>query len=188
MKAKKKNGFFTFCCSLLPGAGEMYMGFMKMGLSLMVLFFLAIMVPVFLRVDELAIFAIVIWFYSFFLAHHLASLKDQDFDSVEDRYLYGMDMLGEGKGFFEKYRNIGAVLLILAGTMLLWNTVTDMAYDFVPHVVYEVMRQIGYFTPRVVVSVLIILAGGRMIGGKKKQLADPTQKEKEQEAPEGGED
>ena len=36
---KKRNGFLRFCCSLLPGAGEMYMGFMKMGLSLMSMFF-----------------------------------------------------------------------------------------------------------------------------------------------------
>ena len=32
---RKKNGFWTFVCSLVPGAGEMYMGFFKQGLSLM---------------------------------------------------------------------------------------------------------------------------------------------------------
>ena len=36
---KKKSGFWTFVFSLLPGAAEMYMGFMKMGISLMGLFF-----------------------------------------------------------------------------------------------------------------------------------------------------
>ena len=36
---KKKSGFWTFIFSLLPGAAEMYMGFMKMGVSLMGLFF-----------------------------------------------------------------------------------------------------------------------------------------------------
>ena len=39
MKPKKKNKFFTFLCSFLPGAAEMYMGFMKMGISLLVVFF-----------------------------------------------------------------------------------------------------------------------------------------------------
>ena len=35
---KKKSGFLTFLFSWIPGAGEMYMGFMKMGVSLMGLF------------------------------------------------------------------------------------------------------------------------------------------------------
>lgn len=34
---KKKNGFIAFICSLIPGAGEMYLGFMKEGLSIMCL-------------------------------------------------------------------------------------------------------------------------------------------------------
>ena len=37
---KKKNRLFTFFCSLIPGAGEMYLGFFKHGLSVMTLFFL----------------------------------------------------------------------------------------------------------------------------------------------------
>ena len=51
MKTKKKNKFFTFCFSLFPGAGEMYMGFMKAGVSLMLLFFLALLIPTVLRLD-----------------------------------------------------------------------------------------------------------------------------------------
>ena len=36
---RKKSKGWTFICSLLPGAGEMYMGFMKQGAVLMTLFF-----------------------------------------------------------------------------------------------------------------------------------------------------
>lgn len=35
---KQKKGFLLFIASLIPGAGELYMGFRKMGLSLMILF------------------------------------------------------------------------------------------------------------------------------------------------------
>ena len=38
MKPRKKNNFFTLVCSFCPGAAEMYMGFMKSGLSLLVVF------------------------------------------------------------------------------------------------------------------------------------------------------
>ena len=39
---RKKGSFLTFCFSMLPGAGEMYLGFMKRGASLMTLFFFII--------------------------------------------------------------------------------------------------------------------------------------------------
>ena len=45
MVQKKKNKTFTFLCSFLPGAAEMYMGFMKNGLTLMLLFFASFMLP-----------------------------------------------------------------------------------------------------------------------------------------------
>lgn len=35
---KQKHGFWVFIFSLIPGAGEMYMGFKKQGLSIMLLF------------------------------------------------------------------------------------------------------------------------------------------------------
>lgn len=176
MTTKKKNRFLTFCFSLLPGAGEMYMGFMRAGLSLMLLFVFAIMIPVFLRLDELVVLAVVVWFYSFFHANHLASLNDEEFAKVEDEYLYGLDTLSGGKDFVAKYRKWVAIALIFVGVLLLWNSVIDMLRGIVPpeiyHIIYKVMSQIGYFIPRVLVSVLIILAGVKMIGGRKQQLAE----------------
>ena len=35
---KQKRGFLLFICSLIPGAGEMYLGFFKQGISIMTLF------------------------------------------------------------------------------------------------------------------------------------------------------
>ena len=32
---KQKKGLLLFLCSLVPGAGEMYMGFFKQGISIM---------------------------------------------------------------------------------------------------------------------------------------------------------
>ena len=34
----KKNSFLTFCFAFIPGAGEMYLGMMKKGLAVMLLF------------------------------------------------------------------------------------------------------------------------------------------------------
>ena len=35
---QRKSGFLTFCFACLPGVGEMYLGYMKRGLSVMIAF------------------------------------------------------------------------------------------------------------------------------------------------------
>ena len=103
MKTKKKSKFLTFCMSCMPGAGQMYMGFMKMGLSLMLLFSLTIIVATWMNIGAIAVFCVVEWFYSFFHANHLASLGDEEFENVKDEYLFGIDALPGIKSFVEKY-------------------------------------------------------------------------------------
>lgn len=170
MKAKKKNRFLTFCFSFLPGAGEMYMGFMRMGVSLMIAFFLMIFIPVVLMIDGLVSFAVVIWFYGFFHVNHLASLSDEEFAQIEDTYLFEMDALTGGKDFVQKYHKWIAGGLIIAGICLLWNTATDLMFVRFP-AIYEMMSIVGNYVPRVLIAVVIIVIGINMIRGKKKQLA-----------------
>ena len=67
MMRRKRGSFFTFLCSLMPGAAEMYMGFMKQGISLMTTFILCIVVPSVLRLsDAFVLFAGLVWAYGFF--------------------------------------------------------------------------------------------------------------------------
>ena len=176
MKAKKKNRFLTFCFSVLPGAAEMYMGFMKMGLSLMVAFFGLIWIPQILMLSELSLLSIVVWFYGFFHANHLASLSDEEFEKMEDTYLLKLDALAGGKDFVQKYHKWLAVLLILAGIGLLWNTAADLICKQFP-AFSEIMFMAGNYIPRVFIAVLIMVAGIRMIKGKKAELALDEQPE-----------
>ena len=83
---KKKNGFMTFICSLMPGAGEMYLGFMKEGLSIMCLTFGMFIGSTFLNIDWFIYGVIIIWFYSLFNVHNKVSLPDEEFYTLEDNY------------------------------------------------------------------------------------------------------
>lgn len=65
MRMRKGNGFWRFCFSLLPGAGEMYMGFMKQGAMLMTLFFGCGALSGWLNLDIFGYVLPVIWFYGF---------------------------------------------------------------------------------------------------------------------------
>ena len=47
----RKNGFWNLCFSLIPGAGQMYQGFLKRGVSIMALFFGWLMLCAFFAVE-----------------------------------------------------------------------------------------------------------------------------------------
>ena len=71
----KKNGILTFCFAFIPGAGEMYQGYMKRGLSLVMICAAAIALgSLFYPLVGFA-FAVccVVWMYSVFDTFNLRS-------------------------------------------------------------------------------------------------------------------
>lgn len=60
----KKNGILTFLFAFVPGAGQMYQGYMKRGLSLITMFCLCVMAGMLL--EPLVLTALIVWMYSFF--------------------------------------------------------------------------------------------------------------------------
>ena len=175
----KKNGVLAFVFSLVPGAGEMYMGFMKMGVSMMSIFFFTICVLGLLQADVVcALTAIIIWFYSFFHANHLVALSDEEFEKIEDDYLFGLDAIAGSKDLVKKHQKLIAGILIFVGIMLLWNTTLDVLWSVLPDSVMYVAHRITDCVPRVVAAILIIIAGVKLIKGRKAQLAELEDKEK----------
>ncbi len=171
MKPKKKNKFFTFMFSLLPGAGEMYMGFMKAGLSLMCLFLGLIVIIGTLNIPGLTFFLALIWFYAFFHTHNLRGLSDAEFEMVEDNYLFGLDFSTLEKKDAGKYRNWFAYILIGLGVWLLWSLVISILGTLdLPDGVDVFIYTIMYGGPRLAVGVLVLWVGIRMIKGKKEIL------------------
>lgn len=172
---KKKNGFLTFVFSLIPGAGEMFMGFFKQGISIMCVFFGIFAISSYFEMGPLIYLLPIIWFYSFFHVHNLASLSDEEFYAVEDKFLFDFDedifkkQIGK-----EKTRKILAVILIIFGSYAIWDMFMSYVYDLVNDYIY--MRRFIWLysvlkdVPRFVFSVAIILTGVYLIKGKKKEL------------------
>ena len=71
----KKNGFLTFIFACIPGAGQMYYGYMQRGLSIAMILILCVMAAT--VVEPLLFLCLVIWMYSFFdtydLIRHMAA-------------------------------------------------------------------------------------------------------------------
>ena len=172
MKTQKKSKFLTFCFSMMPGAAQMYMGFMKMGTSLMFLFFLIIILAMWLNQGAIAACCVIVWFYSFFQANHLAGLGDEDFDAVDDRFLFGVESLPGMERFVKEHNKWIAVLLIFAGGCLLWDSMASLMYHALPEelsFISRTMRRIGDYVPSLVIGCGIIFLGVRMLEGKKEE-------------------
>lgn len=173
---KKKNKFLTFIFSLLPGAGEMYMGFMKMGVSLMSCFFLSVMIANLGMFDFMLLVTAIVWFYSFFHVHNLAGLPDEAFYEVKDVYLLPFAEKEDEKMMITgRYRKVVAVILIVIGVSGLLKSFYYVAVGYLPYMVQVILSDfVFYYLPRVAFSIAVIVLGIYMIRGKKKQLDDES--------------
>jgi len=176
---RKKNKFLTFLCSLLPGAAEMYMGFMKMGLSLMTPFLCLVGFSAAMTFGAGLFVALLVWVYSFFHAHNLASLPDELFAQVEDTFLFPGEL-----PLFEvnnrKIRRIIAVVLIVVGASMVHASLYSNFSWMLSERVQVIWQNINYALPKLAVGLGIIVLGISMIRGKKQELdAEDEQEDKE---------
>ena len=168
---RKKSSFLTFCFSLLPGAGQMYMGFMKRGISLMTAFFLLIFLSTWLNLGPLMLAVPVIWFFGFFDTHNLRSMPDDEFYALEDKYILIPEFAKEkARTFQDKYRKILAIVLIFVGSSILWNNLYDILNYILPRYISEFIYRFGHYFPQLIIGLAIIAFGVYLIRGKKADL------------------
>ena len=168
---KEKSKFLTFCFSMLPGAGHMYVGFMKMGLSLMAAFFFVIFLSSWLSIGPLLFVLPLIWFYSFFDCMNKCCLTDEEFLLLEDNYLFSLDELVKlDKGIFKKHSLFAGILLILLGINLIWNNIMNSLSRYnISAEVYNAINDVTSVAPQIIIGVAIIAVGAKLIIGKKKE-------------------
>lgn len=170
---KKKKGLLLFISSLIPGAGEMYLGFKKQGISIMLLFFLIFAIGAGTGLDLLILFAPIIWFYSFYNVHNLKSLSDEEFYALEDNYVLHLDeFIGEAGTFFQKYHFATAILLTILGVSIIWRGVSDILYWIIPESLANMFNTFGYNLPQIVIGIFILAAGLYLLNNKKHDSDD----------------
>ena len=159
----------------MPGAGEMYLGFMKMGVSLMLMCGLAIALMAMTEIMALSVIVVTIYIYSFFHANNLGRMDDQAFQEMEDCYLFGMDgFLSVRDSVKGRYKKIVGGILVLFGLAMLWNALFSVLCDIFGWD-NEMLREIYRFMrdefPRVLIGVAVTWGGIWMLRGKKTQSA-----------------
>ena len=175
MIPRQRRGFFNFLCAFMPGASEMYMGFMKMGASMMLTFMGGIMAIGFLGLsDAFVAIPAVMWFYGFFHARNLTTCHPNVFMTIKDDYFWNDFIDGKKINIkSESARKVIAWALIIIGVSALWsigrNSVEWLVGAIAPGragFVYDVLDSI----PRILIALIIIFVGFNLISGKKKEL------------------
>ena len=168
---RKQNKTLTVFFSLLPGAGHMFMGFMKRGVSLMSLFFLTIFLSSWLGIGPLLYVLPVLWFYSFFDSVNIAWADDPEFSEMEDRYLFKSENLDHLNQRLSGHGGlICGILLVFFGVYLIGSKMLSEFEAMLRPEVREALRGVFSLLPQLFLGVVIIWLGVRLIAGKKKEL------------------
>ena len=157
----KKNAILTFLCACVPGAGQMYYGYMQRGLSLITLFcgtfFLGYLA------DPLTVTMAIVWMYSFFdtydIIRHLAAGEPKedgllllgDVEAIKRLIPQHNKLLGWGLVALGAYSLYNSVLRPLLNDLLYWMGIDNA---------WRILNNI----PTVAVAALLIGAGLWLLG------------------------
>lgn len=167
----KKNRFFTLVFSCCPGAGEMYMGLYKHGVSLLGAFCAIAAVAFWLNWEELLLILSVIWCYSFFHTHNLRQMTEEEFREVKDDFFFaGYVDCRPNWQLTEKHRRLFGVILLFLGLSLLWKTGINLlgTFFYVP----EFLWRFGYAIPQIAVAGIILSFALGLMKGEKEAPAE----------------
>ena len=158
MEYKKKNGFLAFCFSFIPGAAEMYMGFMKNGLSIMVSFAVIVSVFYYSGLDGLASLAIAVWLFAIVHAWKMRKLCKNTTEKIEDRLVF--EELKEGTCLIEL-----AVAMVIAGLLDIGGDVALFAHiknlrgeDLMSSLIQQKIFDMGTSIFMIVVGIVLFFA------------------------------
>ena len=169
----KKNGILTLLFAFIPGAGQMYQGYMKRGLSLITMFCLFIIVGSATGLDALVVGCIVVYMYSFFDTFNLRAQIIAE-NAPADDYLVHINWKDKRMHDFmmDSHKLLGWGLIVLGALVayqnILMNTLGDIVWRWGKNspffrALYLMMDQL----PEIVVCVALIICGAWLVRGPK---------------------
>ena len=120
----KKNGILTLLFACIPGAGQMYQGYMKRGLSLITMFCLFIIVGSATGLEALVVGCIVVYMYSFFDTFNLRAQIIAE-NAPADDYLVHINWKDKRMQDFmiDSHKLLGWGLIALGGLVAYENVI-----------------------------------------------------------------
>lgn len=164
-----KNGLLTLLFAFIPGAGQMYQGYMKRGLSLMLM--CCVIGVLAMLFSPIALFLMLVFMYSFFDTLNLRAQIALG-NAPADDYLVHLDPKDKrlARLLLDSHKLVGWLLIafgaLIAYQNLIMNTLGDLVYRWghsspVFRALYLVMDSL----PDVVVCVVLIVCGVWLVKG-----------------------
>ncbi len=168
---KKRNKALTILFSLIPGGGHMFMGFMKLGVSLMSLFFLLLFLSSWLNIGPLLYALPVLWFYSFFSSINMAWADDQQFSELEDHYCFKAESFSQvNKRLSGRGGLYIGMLLLFFGIYLIFSKLIQNLYSSLRVEIADMLLNVVNVLPQIFLGAIIVIIGVRLIIGKRREL------------------
>jgi hypothetical protein len=173
----QKNKALTLLVSLIPGAGHMYMGFIKKGLSVMASINFIIMLVYIVNAPIFLLLCALLWFYAFFDVLNLNSMPAEVFRKQKDGIF--IDSIMEDTPVFTrldfafglKRKSTMAWLTILLGFFFLIRSVSDFVAPMMLTLTRAQITMIEGVTlliPRLFLCALLVFVGLRLVANQKK--------------------
>lgn len=164
-----KNGLLTLLFAFIPGAGQMYQGYMKRGLSLMLM--CCVISVLAMLFSPIAFFLLLVFMYSFFDTLNLRAQIALG-NAPADDYLVHLDPKDKrlARLLLDSHKLVGWLLIafgaLIAYQNLIMNILGDLVYRWghsspVFRALYLVMASL----PDVVVCVVLIVCGVWLVKG-----------------------
>ena len=183
----KKNGILTLLFACIPGAGQMYQGYMKRGLSLITMFCLFIILGSTTGLDALVVGCIVVYMYSFFDTFNLRAQIIAE-NAPADDYLVHINWKDKRMQDFmmDSHKLLGWGLIALGGLVAYENIIMRVFGDVMWRwgqnnpffrAVYLMLDEL----PEIVICVALIVCGLWLVRGpkgkKNRKKPEPPQDE-----------
>ena len=173
---RQKNKLLTFIFSLVPGCGQMYLGFMRRGLSFALCFWGSLVAMTAFRIWFFVIPMIIAWFCAFFDAINLNTMPPEHFAERADSFLTPDGTKNEMMP--RRMAKWAGIALMATGLYMIW----DRVWSVLQHITWELGREfypVVYYlydaVPIILISVIVIILGIKLIAGKKKALEEPAE-------------
>lgn len=183
----KKNGILTLLFALIPGAGEMYQGYMKRGLSVITMFSLSVAIGAGMEIGIFYFAMPVIYMYSFFDTFNLRAQISMG-TAPEDDYLVHFDPKDKKlvQLMADSHKLLGWALIAMGAMIayqnIIMSTLGDLLWRWgktspIWRALYLVMDEL----PEVVVCLALIVCGIWLVKGpkavKKSVSEDPAEED-----------
>lgn len=169
-----RSGFLTFIFAFIPGAGQMYLGYTKRGVSLMLAFALICGISGFLNIGAFLVLCPVVWAYAFFDTFALRRMTPEQIKNTTDDFFIDLNGLtSNGNPQWGKWIGIGLVVIGLYAIFdsffiqLLWDIYYALGEP-------QYIQTIIYSGPTLLVSLLLIFLGFKLISGSKQQYKEAS--------------